>query len=75
MTKRWRLVFNFIVAYTKIHGVTPTYQVMADALGMKSKSNMHRIVKRLEELGYLRTETKKFGGIKFDRDVRQVVRL
>ena len=75
MTKRWKLVHNFIVAYMKIHGVAPTYQVVADALGMRSRSNIQRIVKRLEELGYLQTRPKKYMSVRFDKSVYEVVRL
>lgn len=75
MTKRWRLVYNFIVAYIKIHNVPPTYQIVADALGMRSRSNIQRIVKRLEELGYLQTRPKKYMSVKFDKSVHEVVRL
>ena len=75
MTKRWRLVFNFIVAYQRIHGVPPTYQIMATALGMRSRSNMHRIVGRLEELGYLKKKPGKVLGVEFDKSVYEVTKL
>jgi SOS-response transcriptional repressor LexA len=75
MTKRWKLVFNFIVAYQRIHGVPPTYQIMAIALGMRSRSNMHRIVGRLKELGYLDVEPKRLMGVKFDKSVYEVTKL
>lgn len=76
MTDKWETVLRFIKAYHKIHGATPSYEVMAKALGMKSKSNMHRIVKRLEEEGHLSKRPNKYYGIKVvDRSVMEISRL
>lgn len=76
MTGKWEMVLRFIKAYYKIHGATPSYEVMAKALGMKSKSNMHRIVKRLEEEGHLSKRPHKYYGIKVvDRSVMEISRL
>lgn len=76
MTQRWDGVLKFIQAYMKLHGVSPSYDVMAKTLGMKSRSNMHRIVKRLEQEGHLQTKPRKYYGIKLvDRSVREVVSL
>jgi SOS-response transcriptional repressor LexA len=35
-------------------GVTPSYQELADAMGLKSKSVVYRMVNCLEERGYVR---------------------
>lgn len=35
-------------------GVSPSFQEMADALGLKSKSNIHRLVQSLAERGFIR---------------------
>lgn len=76
MTKRWDGVLKFIQAYMKLHSVSPSYEVMAKSLGMKSRSNMHRIVKRLEKEGHLQTKPRKYYGIKVvDKSVKEVVSL
>ena len=76
MTERWQLVLDFIRAYIKKHGVSPSYEVMAKSLGLKSRANMHRIVKRLEEEGHLQRKPNKFYGVKVvDRSVREVASL
>lgn len=76
MTSQWEKVLKFIEAYIKLHGVSPSYKVMAKSLGLNSKSNMHRIVKRLEEEGHLRKKAFKYYSIKVvDRSVEQVVSL
>lgn len=76
MTDKWQLVLDFIKAYTKKYGVSPSYEVMAKSLGLKSKSNMHRIVKRLEQAGHLETKPLKYYSIKVvDKSVENVIRL
>ena len=59
MTKRWELVLGFIKAYQRIHGVPPSYEIMARGLGMVAKSNVYRMVKRLEAEGLLETKRRK----------------
>lgn len=76
MTQRWQLVLDFIRAYIKKHGVSPSYEVMAKSLGLKSRANMHRIVRRLEGEGHLQVRPRKFYGLKVvDRSVDDVVKL
>jgi SOS-response transcriptional repressor LexA len=76
MTDKWELVLRFIKAYQKLHGVTPSYEVLAKGLGMRSRSNMHRIVWRLEQEGHLQIKPRKFHGIKVeDKSVKEIVAL
>lgn len=76
MTKQWERVLRFIRAYIRIHGVSPSYAVLADGLGLKSRSNMHRIVVRLEEEGFLERRPRKFYGVRVtDRSVKDVLSL
>lgn len=76
MTDRWKIVLDFIRAYTKIHGVGPSYAVLASGLKMKSRANMHRIVMRLEREGHLETKNRKYYSIKVvDKSVNEIANL
>ena len=76
MSKRRQLVLDFIRAYIKLHGVPPSYEVIARGIGLKSKSNIHRIIHRLKEDGHLVTKPYKFHAIRLvDSSVRAVVSL
>ena len=55
MSPRRRLVLEFIKAYVKKYGVPPILEVIANGLGLKSRSGIHRIVHHLEREGYLYT--------------------
>ena len=70
------MVLDFIRAYIKLHGVPPSYEVIARGIGLKSKSNIHRIIHRLKEDGHLVTKPYKFHAIRLvDSSVRAVVSL
>ena len=81
--KRGKEALEFIKVYLKMHGVSPTYEVIAKALGLKSRSNAHRIVKRLIMDGFLEKEPHKFYSIRVvkkrvipvDESVREILSL
>lgn len=76
MTPQWDKVLRFVRAYIQIHGVSPTYAVLAKGIGLKSKANVHRIVKRLEEEGLLERSPRKFYGVRIrDKSVEDVLAL
>lgn len=52
MTPRERQCLAAISALT-VDGVSPTYREIADAMGLKSKSNVHRFVSDLVRQGYI----------------------
>jgi SOS-response transcriptional repressor LexA len=71
-----QLVLDFIRAYVRLHGVPPSYSVIARGLGLKSKSNIHRVVHILQDEGLLVVKPHKFNSIKLiDRSVKGVASL
>jgi repressor LexA len=76
MTKHRQLVLDFIRAYIRLHGVPPSYEVIAKGIGLKSKSNIHRIVHRLKSDGHLVTKPYKFHAIKLvDTSAKALMKL
>jgi SOS-response transcriptional repressor LexA len=76
MFEKHQLVLDFIKAYMKIHGVAPSYQVIANGLGLKSKSNIHRIVHALQEEKRLTLRPHKFNSIRIlDKGAKEVLGL
>lgn len=76
MPDKHQLVLEFIRAYIKMHGMSPSYQTIALAMKMKSKANIHRIVHKLQEEGHLTIRPYKFNSIKLtDRSAREVAAL
>jgi len=76
VTERRRLVLDFIRAYVRLHGVPPSYEVIAKGIGLKSKSNIHRIVRRLKADGHIVTKPYKFHAIKIvDKSIADMASL
>ena len=54
LTQRQHQLLQFIQGYLGHHGVPPSFEEMRDALKLKSKSGIHRLITGLEERGYIR---------------------
>jgi repressor LexA len=54
LTQRQHQLLQFIHGYLRDHGVPPSFEEMRAALRLKSKSGIHRLIKGLEERGYIR---------------------
>ena len=54
LTKKQKELLVFI--HSRLHetGISPSFEEMRDALGIRSKSGIHRIVRALEERGFVR---------------------
>lgn len=69
-------MLDFIRVYTRLHGVSPSYEVIAKSLGLRSKSNIHRIVHRLKDDGHLTLRAYKFHSVKLvDQSVKEISKL
>ena len=55
LTKQQRKLLTFIDTHLKENdGVSPSFDEMKDAMGLKSKSGIHRLITGLEERGHIR---------------------
>lgn len=54
LTRKQYQLLMFIDASLKENGVSPSFDEMKDALGLKSKSGIHRLITGLEERGFIR---------------------
>jgi repressor LexA len=64
MTERQLLVLQFIKTYISVKGFPPSYQDIANGLGLRSRSNIHRIVHALREEKRISIDPHKFRTIK-----------
>ena len=73
LTPRDRQALDFIRTYNDEHGQSPTFQQIATALGLRSKSNISRIVDDLVERGHLRRKPNKHRSLMpVEQGLRQV---
>ncbi len=54
LTQRQFQLLKFIQQFMQEHGVPPSFEEMRTALGLRSKSGIHRLISGLEERGYIR---------------------
>src|SRR3546814_16679849 len=54
LTKKQHELLLFIHRHLQKNGVSPSFDEMKDALALKSKSGIHRLITGLEERGFIR---------------------
>ncbi|MXO74101.1 transcriptional repressor LexA [Altererythrobacter aerius] len=54
LTAKQRELLQFITLRLEADGVSPSFEEMKDALDLKSKSGVHRLISALEERGFIR---------------------
>lgn len=76
MTERQTLVLEFIQTYIRMKGFAPSMQDIATGLGLKSRSNIHRVIHDLRRQGHLRLNPHKVRTVKVvDKTVKEVAAL
>jgi repressor LexA len=59
LTAKQRELLLFIDARLKENGISPSFDEMREALDLKSKSGVHRLISALEERGFIRRRPKR----------------
>ena len=54
LTRKQHELLSFIDSHLKETGVSPSFEEMKEALSLRSKSGIHRLISALEERGFLR---------------------
>ena len=54
LTRKQHELLLFINSHLQAHGVSPSFDEMKEALGLKSKSGIHRLITGLEERGFIK---------------------
>ncbi|MBT6123103.1 MAG: transcriptional repressor LexA [Candidatus Puniceispirillum sp.] len=54
LTRKQSELLEYLTTHLSVHDVPPSFDEMRDALGLASKSGIHRLVSGLEERGYIR---------------------
>ena len=72
LTKKQLQLLEFIHARTLINGVSPSFDEMKEALDLKSKSGIHRLITALQERGFIRRLAHRARAIEILRMPEQV---
>ena len=68
LTKKQKQLLNYISTFQSRNGVTPSYEEMKDALALKSKSGIHRLILALEERGFVKRLAHKARALEIIKD-------
>ena len=72
LTQQQEKLFNFLVFYFSKNNIMPSFDEMKNALNLKSKSGIHRLVYGLEERGYIKklvNRARAIEIIKFNKEI------
>jgi SOS-response transcriptional repressor LexA len=75
LTRRQADTLAFIRGFVDRNGFSPNFDEIMDAVGMASKSNVHRLLEALEERGAIRRVKHRARSIEIVRDEPAVVHL
>jgi repressor LexA len=69
-------VLQYIEDFIAVKGFSPSYGDIATGLNLKSKANIHRIVHRLKDMGFLKLDPHKVRSVEtLDRTVQNMMIL
>jgi len=78
LTKKQYELLKFLNIKIKTNGVAPSFEEMKDAIGLKSKSGIHRLITSLEERGFVRRlphRARALEIIKLPENINQPIKL
>ena len=73
LTSKQRELLIFLTKYLEDNEVSPSFDEMREAVGLASKSGIHRLVSALEERGYIRRLANRARAIEILRTANNAV--
>lgn len=73
LTAKQQQLFDFIEKKINETGISPSFDEMRDAVGLKSKSGIHRLVQSLQERGFIRQLKNKARALEIVRPTSQLI--
>ena len=54
LTKKQKELFEYLTDYISKNSISPSFEEMKNAVNLKSKSGIHRLITSLEQRGFIR---------------------
>ena len=54
LTKKQKELFDYLCDYISLHNISPSFEEMKEAVNLKSKSGIHRLITSLEQRGFIK---------------------
>ncbi len=75
LTKKQKLVFDFINTYIEENGISPTIEEIRKKLKLKAVSTIHEHINSLKEKGYLSKEENSARSLTPQKEIRSIVEI
>ena len=54
LTKKQKTLLDYLNSYIKKNGISPSFEEMKNAVNLKSKTGIHRLIVSLEQRGFVK---------------------
>lgn len=72
LTKKQKELFEFLKNFIEHKGISPSFEEMKNALNLKSKSGIHRLVTSLEQRGFIKRLKHKARAMEITRSLENI---
>jgi len=69
LTKKQKELFDYLSHYISKNSISPSFEEMKDAVNLKSKSGIHRLITSLEERGFIKRLKHKARAMEITRKI------
>ena len=69
LTKKQKELFVYLNNYISSNGISPSFEEMKNAVNLKSKSGIHRLITSLEQRGYIKRLKHKARAMEITKDL------
>jgi SOS-response transcriptional repressors (RecA-mediated autopeptidases) len=69
LTKKQKELFEFLKSYISSNEICPSFEEMKEAVNLKSKSGIHRLITSLEQRGYIKRLKHKARAMEITKDL------
>ena len=69
LTKKQKELFEFLKSYISSNEICPSFEEMKEAVNLKSKSGIHRLITSLEQRGYIKRLKHKARAVEITKDL------
>ena len=75
LTKKQKELFDFLKSYISNNGICPSFEEMKQAVNLRSKSGIHRLITSLEQRGYIKRLKHKARAMEITKDLPNLKNL
>ena len=75
LTKKQKELFVYLNDYISSNDISPSFEEMKNAVNLKSKSGIHRLITSLEQRGYIKRLKHKARAMEITKELQNMAQL